>query len=145
MPSGDRYSVTDPTLKAHRDKVLATVTAELQGQSKVERGKNLSLDRLNKARLAADLHVHGEGRLGGDKKPGVIASRTRQQIKNAEKLDADGVIPKTEKPKYAADGELTWWISTIKASREVLDVCCQMSPPIWHSYLPRLNANLYLG
>lgn len=56
----------------------------------------------------AKLDIDGEGRLGDDRKPGVIASRTRQGTKNLSKVDVFGVLPTRVRPKYNIDGELTW-------------------------------------
>ena len=56
----------------------------------------------------ARLDIHGEGRLGEDRKPGVVASRTRQSTKNLSKLDAFGVIPKENPSKYNIVGDLSW-------------------------------------
>ena len=56
----------------------------------------------------AMLDIDGEGRLGEDRKPGVVASRTRQSTRNLSKMDAFGVIPKEVSPKYNIDGDLCW-------------------------------------
>ena len=56
----------------------------------------------------ANLDIDGEGRLGDDRKPGFIASRTRQSTKNFSRVDALGVIPKDTSPKYNIDGDLSW-------------------------------------
>jgi hypothetical protein len=72
------------------------------------------------AQVAANLDVHGEGRLGEDKKPGQVSSRTRQQVRTLDKLSADGTIPERESPKYDLSGDLAWSISSIEKSREVV-------------------------
>jgi len=56
----------------------------------------------------ASLDIDGDGRLSEDRKPGVVASRTRQATKNLSTMDAFGVIPKDACPKYSIDGELSW-------------------------------------
>ncbi len=72
--------------------------------------------------MEAKLDIHGEGRLSEDKKPGQISSRTRQQVRNVEKMTADGTIPNRVSPKYDLNGDLTWVISAVEESREaVLD------------------------
>jgi hypothetical protein len=48
----------------------------------------------------------------------VVASRTRAQIRNLDKITFEGTIPEREIPKYDLDGELAWYINDIAASRE---------------------------
>ena len=45
------------------------------------------------AQREANLNIHGDGRLSEDKKPAFISSRTRNQLRNLENLDKDGIIP----------------------------------------------------
>jgi hypothetical protein len=71
-----------------------------------------------KAQKIADLDIDGDGRLGEDRKPGVVASRTRQQLRNQDKLDSDGTIPRRVSAKYDLNGDLAWYIESITASRE---------------------------
>jgi len=56
--------------------------------------------------------------LSEDKKPGVIASRTRQQVRDVDKLGADGTRPERKTPKYDLNGDLAWNILEVTASRE---------------------------
>jgi hypothetical protein len=81
-----------------------------------------NLTKFSQAQMEAKLDVHGEGRLSEDKKPGQISSRTRQQVRNVEKMTADGTIPTRVSPKYDLNGDLTWLINAVEESREaVLD------------------------
>jgi hypothetical protein len=83
------------------------------------RSMTYNLDKFRQAQIEANLDVHGEGRLCKDKKPGVISSRTRQQLRNAENLTADGTLPERKSPKYDLNGDLAWCIVIIEKSREV--------------------------
>jgi hypothetical protein len=58
--------------------------------------------------------------LSEDKKPGLISSRTRQQVRNVDKLTADGTIPAREIPKYDLNGDLAWSITAVENSREAV-------------------------
>ncbi|CZR59205.1 uncharacterized protein PAC_09097 [Phialocephala subalpina] len=79
-----------------------------------------NLAKVNSAMLHASLDIHGEGRLSEDKKPGVIASRTRQRVKANATIQPDGTFLKREPPKYDMDGTLSWAIKSISASREIV-------------------------
>jgi hypothetical protein len=80
----------------------------MQGQKKEPRGKTkYSMSFLLMAQQEAMLDIHGEGRLGEDAKPGIVASRTRNGLRKLETISDDGTIPKTVISKYDADGDLT--------------------------------------
>lgn len=79
---------------------LLKATLEAQMKSNPKREKNFNPGILQNAESSADLHVHGEGRLSDDKKPGIVSSRTRAATRNLEKLDANGVLPKRNIPRY---------------------------------------------
>ena len=108
----------------------------LNEQVAIKRDTNFSLARLHEAYMAASLDIHGtsdspvnmlhfqeyrssgrrllmaligRGRLGPDKKP-TVSSRTRNQLKNAEKADKYGIIPQRQQPKYDVTGELVWYV-----------------------------------
>ena len=49
----------------------------------------------------------------------VVASRTRGQLQNVNKLNPDGTLPQSEIPKYDLNGDFAWYIVDILASREV--------------------------
>ncbi|KAG4438127.1 hypothetical protein IFR05_006407 [Cadophora sp. M221] len=68
--------------------------------------------------VTAPLDVHGEGRLSDDKKPGIISSRTRAQKVAMKSLDAVGVRPPRNSPKYDLDGCLAWDVLAVLDSRE---------------------------
>jgi len=72
---------------------------------------------LSRANIAGLQDIVGEGRIEGIRKPTVVASRTRQGLKNMAKVDIDGTIPKRKLPKYDFNGDLAWYIDTISASR----------------------------
>lgn len=59
--------------------------------------------------VKANLFIDGEGRLGEDRKPGVVSSRTRQGRKKL--LDIDGTIPAEQIPQFSSSGELLWAIA----------------------------------
>jgi hypothetical protein len=69
------------------------------------------------AQVETRLDIHGEGRLSKDVKPGLVSSRTRQQVRNLDKMAEDGTIPTREAPKYDLNGDLTWIIRSIEKSR----------------------------
>ncbi|KAL2068286.1 hypothetical protein VTL71DRAFT_16384 [Oculimacula yallundae] len=71
------------------------------------------------SRVRAGLDVEGEGRISGDRKPGVVASRTRSGIAAYKAISADGVLPIRENPKYDLNGILAWDIEKILKCREV--------------------------
>jgi len=79
-----------------------------------------SHEQLRKAMLFANLDIHGEGRLGEDKKPGVISSRTRQGLRNAESVAVDGTFPVRKTPKYDMNGDLTLRTNGVEDVREVI-------------------------
>lgn len=55
------------------------VKSALEVQMKLTRGTSkYSLEKYLEAQREAKLDIHGDGRLGEDKKPGIIASRTRK-------------------------------------------------------------------
>jgi hypothetical protein len=76
-----------------------------------------NLDAYVAAQRGAMLDIWGDGRLGEDKKPSVVASRTRNQLRKLETLDDEGTIPKSVISKYDADGDLAWSIRGIMDSR----------------------------
>lgn len=72
-----------------------------------------------KAVELVNLTIDGDGRLGEDRKPNQVSSRTRGS-RNAT-IAADGTIVKTADPKFNADGELLWVVDAISDSREIDD------------------------
>jgi hypothetical protein len=103
---------------AHYQLFVAKLEPSLRDQMKKPRGTTpYILETLLIAQREATLDVHGEGRLGEDKKPGVVASRTRHQLRKLETLTDDGTIPKRVIPKYDADGDLAWHPLEVFAAR----------------------------
>jgi len=89
----------------------------LQEESRLER--NLpSVKSLRDAQRTAKLDIIGEGRLGEDRQPGIVATRTRQQKRNFEMVDPDGILPPRVVPKYSLSGDLAWHIFQISSSRQ---------------------------
>lgn len=71
-----------------------------------------------KAQREAHLDIHGEGRLGEDKRPGIVASRTRQQLRNLASIGEDGTVPKRIISKYDSNGEIAWHVAEILDARK---------------------------
>jgi len=96
-----------------------------------------SLAQFRRAQGTSGLDVHGDGRLGDDVRPGVVASRyfdslpiskyywdilltsyrTRQQKRNLENIDADGVAPERPCSKYDEEGYINWRVREVSACR----------------------------
>ena len=90
-----------------RPGILLCLERELWKKMKQPRGTTrYNRETLLDVQREASLDIHGEGRLGEDKRPSIIASRTRNGLRNAEILDDDGVMPKRAIPKYDAHGDL---------------------------------------
>jgi len=66
-----------------------------------------------------NLNIHGGGRLGTDKRPDIIASRTRQGVRRVQDITPEGTYATVVEPKYNVEGYLNWNIEEIMASREV--------------------------
>lgn len=98
--------------------LVAKLEPVLRERMKDPRGTSpYSLESLLIAQREATLDIHGDGRLSDDKKPSIIASRTRHQLRKLETLTDDGTIPKRVISKYDADGDLAWQVDEILASR----------------------------
>lgn len=101
-------------------KVLCKEIANfLKGQLEKHAAIPINISKLRQAQESANLDVHGEGRLGQDKKPGFISSRTRQGKQRSEILKPDGTVSKRIPSKYTVEGELTWTVHQVIGSREV--------------------------
>jgi hypothetical protein len=111
------------TLKAHIYECEKSKRAKYPDREINLREPSFKPDLLRRAELLADLHIHGEGRLSNDKKPGIVSSRTRAAARNLEKLDSNGVIPRRDVPRYDLNGDLAWEVLEVKDSREVCAVC----------------------
>ncbi|KAG9241853.1 hypothetical protein BJ878DRAFT_577875 [Calycina marina] len=74
---------------------------------------------LTKLQEWASLDIHGSGRLGKDRKPGVISNRTRGSVKKV--VNELGIIDKQAPSKYVANGNLMWEIDAFTDVREVDD------------------------
>lgn len=87
-----------------------------------QQGTTVTLRQIRGAEEASRLNIYGAGRLGPDKKPGMVASRTRGQLKKEERLNDMGVIPETaERPKFSEFNDLLWEVEKILGSRELDD------------------------
>jgi hypothetical protein len=96
---------------------LEMVAALLKEETKQIRSATYNQTTLANAYLNTKLDVHGGGRLGKDRKPGIVASRTRGQLALAKTLQPDGTLPKTTRPKYNVAGEYAWYVTKISMSR----------------------------
>ncbi|KAH6715395.1 hypothetical protein BKA61DRAFT_352735 [Leptodontidium sp. MPI-SDFR-AT-0119] len=108
-------SITDPGHTNLRASFTAFKNDLAVSMAKPRTG-HYNLKLFQQAQESADLHVHGEGRLSEDKKPGIISSRTRSQ--KAKSISADGIQPPRDDPKYDLNGFLAWCIEKILDSRE---------------------------
>ncbi|KAH8683146.1 hypothetical protein BGZ60DRAFT_213129 [Tricladium varicosporioides] len=83
-----------------------------------------ALNRFRGQQLASVLDIHGDGRLGEDRKPGVVASRTRSQGRaNYDRTDmnSDGTLKTRAEAKYDMDGEYAWKVGGIHSHRITAD------------------------
>jgi hypothetical protein len=116
-------------------KAQADLSMHLGGKPRVTK---YSLAQFRRAQAASGLDVHGDGRLGDDVRPGVVASRyfhslpiskcyweisltscrTRQQKRNLENIDADGVVPERPCSKYDEEGHINWRVQEVSGCRE---------------------------
>jgi hypothetical protein len=103
-----------PDLQTNRDKLERILQSEMTH----ERPSSYSIRLFKDAQKVVGLHIDGDGRLGEDRKPGIVASRTRLQIRNLEKIDSDGTVTEETFPKYDLNGDLAWMVDSISASRE---------------------------
>ncbi|RDW70058.1 hypothetical protein BP5796_08455 [Coleophoma crateriformis] len=76
--------------------------------------------KLQSARQVANLDVHGEGRITGDRKPDTVSSRTRQQ--NYRTIDNNGVLRPATLAKYSVSGMLAWDVIRILDSRSSISM-----------------------
>lgn len=113
-PNAPFMMAQHPDLQKNRDKLEHILQAEMTH----ERPTNYSIRLFKDAQKVVGLHIDGDGRLGEDRKPGIVASRTRLQIRNLEKIDSDGTITEETFPKYDLNGDLAWMVDGISASRE---------------------------
>jgi hypothetical protein len=82
----------------------------------------VSGSKIRAAQIASGLNIYGSGRLGSDKKPSIISSRTRGQLRKQETLDELGVLQlAANTSKFGAFGDLLWEVSEVTDSRELLD------------------------
>jgi hypothetical protein len=117
LPQG--YSGWGASQREETKRLCDEFEALFEEHTKKPRALTYNLEKFRQAQIEANLDVHGEGRLSEDKKPGMVSSRTRHQVRNVNKLKADGTLPERESPKYDLNGDLAWCISTIEKSREV--------------------------
>ncbi|KAH6684335.1 hypothetical protein B0J14DRAFT_664248 [Halenospora varia] len=93
----------------------------IQGERVISRG---ALNRFRDQQLVSKLDIHGDGRLSEDRKPGVVASRTRSQGKaNYDRTDMnpDGTLKTRAEAKYDMAGEYAWQVGSIQGHRIAAD------------------------
>jgi hypothetical protein len=94
---------------------------EVEAIVKQPRVAAVSLRQIMDAQEASRLNIFGEGRLGPDKKPGIISSRTRGQLQKQKSLNDFGLLEETkEHPKFSKFGDLLWDVKTVTESRELI-------------------------
>jgi hypothetical protein len=99
---------------------VASMSEEIEAFVKQPRVVAVPVKRIRAAEEASKLNIFGDGRLGPDKKPGIIASRTRGQLQKQKTLNDLGIIQETEEhPKYSKFGDLLWDVKSIIDSREL--------------------------
>lgn len=77
--------------------------------------------KLTESREISGVQVHGDGRLEGEMKPGLVSSRTRGGRARQARVNEDGLVEKEPMPKFGCDGSLLWDVMTIKDHKEVVD------------------------
>jgi hypothetical protein len=127
----ENFKITVPDVKPERypfsEDIFEERVAEMKkvGQEiaavvKLPRVAPVLLKKIRAAEEASRLNIFGEGRLGPDKKPGIVASRTRGQLQKQKTLNDIGLIPETEEhPKFSKFGDLLWDIKSIADSRQL--------------------------
>jgi hypothetical protein len=112
-----------PNAEAEEEEELAEIkirSREVEAIVTQPRVSAVSLKQIMAAQEASRLNIFGEGRLGPDKKPGIIASRTRGQLQKQKTLNDFGLLEEAEEhPKYSKFGDLLWDIRAITESREL--------------------------
>jgi hypothetical protein len=99
---------------------VASMSNEIEAIVKQPRVVAVPVKRIRAAEEASKLNIFGDGRLGPDKKPGIIASRTRGQLQKQKALNDLGIIQETEEhPKFSKFGDLLWDVKSITDSREL--------------------------
>lgn len=116
----DDHSKYPDELKAF----MALVDIKLQEAKAIPREETSKklIDRyVREAIAAAKLDIDGEGRLGEDRKPYLVSSRTRQQVKALKNVDADGTLPARVNQRYDLSGDFGWYVIGITDSRQSSD------------------------
>jgi hypothetical protein len=112
-----------PNAEAEEEEELAEIkirSREVEAIVTQPRVSAVSLKQIMDAQEASRLNIFGEGRLGPDKKPGIIASRTRGQLQKQKTLNDFGLLEEAEEhPKFSKFGDLLWDIRAITESREL--------------------------
>jgi hypothetical protein len=112
-----------PNAEAEEEEELAEIkirSREVEAIVTQPRVSAVSLKQIMDAQEASRLNIFGEGRLGPDKKPGIIASRTRGQLQKQKTLNDFGLLEEAEEhPKLSKFGDLLWDIRAITESREL--------------------------
>lgn len=112
-----------PHAEAEQEEELAEIkirSREVEAIVKQPRLAAVSLKQIMDAQEASRLNIFGDGRLGPDKKPGIISSRTRGQLQKQKSLNDFGLLEEAEEhPKFSKFGDLLWEIRTITESREL--------------------------
>jgi len=112
-----------PNAEAEEEEELAEIkirSREVEAIVTQPRVSAVSLKQIMDAQEASRLNIFGEGRLGPDKKPGIVASRTRGQLQKQKTLNDFGLLEEAEEhPKFSKFGDLLWDIRAITESREL--------------------------
>jgi len=94
----------------------AALQDELQGEVTKPRTDILSQQMMLDMQGVLQIDVLGTGRLGEDRKPGIVSSRTRSQVKE-KTLTRLGTVAEKKVPKWDLEGILSWNVETILKSK----------------------------
>ncbi len=123
LDSGDLFLRQFPQSNAEQEEELAQMkirSHEIEAIVAKPRVAAVPLKKIRAAEEASRLNIFGDGRLGPDKKPGIVSSRTRGQLQKQKTLNEFGLIQEVDEcPKFSKFGDLLWDIKAITDSREL--------------------------
>ena len=98
---------------------------QMESQTKVaakkpQKERVFSAQKFQQMLESVPLDVHGEGRLGEDRKPNIVATRTRLQTRLKEEVKDDGTIPERARAKYDLNGDFSWCVRKVQDSRIIV-------------------------
>ncbi|RDW89585.1 hypothetical protein BP6252_01617 [Coleophoma cylindrospora] len=109
------YTAAQGHIQTPERKIDTLHPSLLEAMAKPRTSIRISTSKLQSAQQVANLDIHGEGRITGDRKPDTVSSRTRQQ--DWRTIDNNGVLRPATPPKYSVSGMLAWDVRRILGSR----------------------------